>query len=153
MSKLVLNQRPALRAPHLIAGFAGWPDGGGVSTGVVDFLTSYLTAEPIGEISASELSIYTSHALASRPMVKIQQGRIESLHFPANEVYAWKSEGEAPDLVLLQGIEPDWNWRDYVEAVMQCIDALGVQRVYTVGGVFGLCSPYPHSAHLGARHD
>ncbi|ETW96340.1 MAG: hypothetical protein ETSY1_26990 [Candidatus Entotheonella factor] len=134
MSKLVLNQRPALRAPHLIAGFAGWPDGGGVSTGVVDFLTSYLTAEPIGEISASELSIYTSHALASRPMVKIQQGRIESLHFPANEVYAWKSEGEAPDLVLLQGIEPDWNWRDYVEAVMQCIDALGVQRVYTVGG-------------------
>lgn len=134
MSKLVLNQRPALRAPHLIAGFAGWPDGGGVSTGVVDFLTSYLAAELIGEISASELSIYTSPALASRPMVKIQQGRIESLHLPVNEVYAWKSEGEAPDLVLLQGIEPDWNWRDYVKAVMQCVDALGVQCVYTVGG-------------------
>lgn len=134
MSKLVLNQRPALRAPHLIAGFAGWPDGGGVSTGVVDFLTSYLAAEHIGDISASELSIYTSPALASRPIVKIQQGLIESLHFPANEVYAWKSEGEAPDLVLLQGIEPDWNWQDYVEAVIHCVETLGVQRVYTIGG-------------------
>jgi proteasome assembly chaperone (PAC2) family protein len=134
MSKLVLNRRPALRAPHLIAGFAGWPDGGGVSTGVVDFLTSYLAAEPIGEISASDLSIYTSPALASRPIVKIQQGLIESLHFPANEVYAWQSEGEARDLILLQGIEPDWNWQDYMEAVMECIEALGVQRVYTIGG-------------------
>src|SRR5688500_3224466 len=98
MSKLVLNRQPALQAPHLIAGFAGWPDGGGVSTGVVDFLISYLGAELIGEISANELSIYTSPALASRPMVKVQQGLIESLQFPANEVYAWKSEGEAPDL-------------------------------------------------------
>ncbi len=134
MSKLVLNQRPTLRAPHLIAGFAGWPDGGGVSTGVVDFLISYLAAEQIGEISANDLSIYTSPAQASRPIVKIQQGLIESLHFPVNEVYAWKSEGEAPDLVLLQGIEPDWNWQDYVEAVMECVRALGVQRVYTIGG-------------------
>jgi proteasome assembly chaperone (PAC2) family protein len=134
MSKLVLNQRPDLRAPHLIAGFAGWPDGGGVSTGVVDFLISYLAAEQIGEISANDLSIYTSPALASRPIVKIQQGLIESLHFPANEVYAWKSEGEAPDLVLLQGIEPDWNWQDYVEAVVECVQALGVKRVYTIGG-------------------
>lgn len=88
MSKLVLNQRPALRAPHLVAGFAGWPDGGGVSTGVVDFLTSYLAAERIGELSTSELSIYTSPALASRPIVKVEQGRIESLHFPVNELYA-----------------------------------------------------------------
>jgi proteasome assembly chaperone (PAC2) family protein len=134
MSKLVLNQRPVLRSPHLIAGFAGWPDGGGVSTGVVDFLTSYLGAELIGEISVNDLSIYTSPALASRPLVKIQQGLIESLHFPANEVYAWKSVGEAPDLVFLQGIEPDWNWQEYVEAVMECVKALAVQRVYTIGG-------------------
>lgn len=134
MSKLVLNRRPALRAPHLVAGFAGWPDGGGVSTGVVDFLISYLAAEPIGDISASDLSIYTSPALASRPIVKIQQGFIESLHFPANELYAWKSGGEAPDLLLLQGIEPDLNWQEYVEAVMECVAVFGVQRVYTIGG-------------------
>ncbi len=134
MSKLVLNQQPALRAPHLVAGFAGWPDGGGVSTGVVDFLTSYLAAERIGELSASDLSICTSPALASRPIVKIAQGLIESLDFPVNELYAWRSEGEVPDLVLLQGIEPDLHWQEYVEALMECIDVLGIQRVYTIGG-------------------
>jgi len=134
MSKLVLNQQPALRAPHLLAGFAGWPDGGGVSTGVVDFLTSYLAAEPIGDIAANDWSMYTSPLLASRPIVNIQRGLIESCHFPTNEVYAWKSEGKAPDLLLLQGIEPDWNWQDYVEAVMDCVATFGVQRVYTIGG-------------------
>ena len=44
MSKLELTQTPQLHSPYLVAGFAGWPDGGGVSTGVVEFLTTYLAA-------------------------------------------------------------------------------------------------------------
>ncbi len=134
MAKLVLTQKPRLRNPYLVVGFAGWPDGGNVSTGVVDFLTSYLAAERIGEIPASDSYIYSSPALASRPVVKTQHGLIESLHFPVNEVFAWQSQGEAPDLVLLRGIEPDLNWQSYVEAVLECIRVLEVQRVYTIGG-------------------
>lgn len=134
MLKLELTQKPQLNAPYLVAGFAGWPDGGGVSTGVVDFLATYLAAEPIGEIASGNSYIYTSPALASRPVVKIQQGLIQSLHFPVNELYAWESQGEAPDLVLLQGIEPDLNWQDFVDAVLECVRVLGVQRVYTIGG-------------------
>ena len=149
MSNLVLNQRPALDAPHLIAGFAGWPDGGGVSTGVVDFLTSYLAAEPIGDIAAHDWSMYTSPLLASRPVVKIQQGLIESWHVPTNELYAWKSEGKAPDLLLLQGIEPDWSWQDYVAAVMDCVEIFGVQRVYTIGGYLDH-APHTRAPRLSA---
>ncbi len=134
MLKLELTQKPRLNAPYLVAGFAGWPDGGGVSTGVVDFLTTYLAAERIGEIASGNSYIYTSPALASRPVVKIQQGLIQSLHFPMNELYAWESQGEAPDLILLQGIEPDLNWQDFVDAVLECVRVLDVQRVYTIGG-------------------
>jgi proteasome assembly chaperone (PAC2) family protein len=134
MGKLVLTKKPQLHAPYLVAGFAGWPDGGGVSTGVVDFLTSYLAAEPIGEITSDGLYTYTSPAMASRPIVTIQQGVLQSLHFPANEFYGWQSQGVAPDLVLLQGIEPDLHWQQFTEAVLECVQVLDVQRVYTIGG-------------------
>jgi len=134
MAKLLLTHQPPLQAPYLLAGFAGWPDGGGVSTGVVDFLVSYLAAERIGEIPLDDLYIASSPSSASRPVVQIQQGLIQSLHFPVNEIYAWQSQSEAPDLILLQGIEPDLNWQEFVEAVMECIEVFGVQRVYTVGG-------------------
>ena len=134
MLKLELTQKPRLHAPYLVAGFAGWPDGGGVSTGVVDFLTTYLAAEHIGEILPGNSYIYTSSALASRPLVDIQQGLIQSLHFPVNELYTWESQGDSPDLVLLQGIEPDLNWQDFVDAIVECVRIFKVQRVYTIGG-------------------
>ena len=57
MGKLVLAKQPELRAPYMVAGFAGWPNGGGVSTDVVDFLRSYLAAEEIGEITPDCTSI------------------------------------------------------------------------------------------------
>jgi proteasome assembly chaperone (PAC2) family protein len=134
MAKLLLTHQPPLQAPYLLAGFAGWPDGGGVSTGVVDFLVSYLAAERIGEIPLDDLYLASSPSSASRPVVQIQQGLIQSLHFPVNEIYAWQSQSEAPDLILLQGIEPDLNWQEFVEAVMECVEVFGVERVYTVGG-------------------
>ena len=134
MGKLVLAEQPPLKAPYLVAGFAGWPDGGGVSTGVVDFLTSYLAAERIGEITADNFYIYSSPALASRPIVTVKQGLVQSLHFPSNELFVWRNQNGPHDLVLLQGIEPDLHWQQFADALVECIDTLGVERVYTIGG-------------------
>ncbi len=134
MGKLVLTQRPALRAPYLVAGFAGWPNGGSVSTDVVDFLQSYLAAEAIGEITAEGLYIHSSPSGASRPIISINQGVVESMYFPTNELYAWRGHGKAPDLLLLQGIEPDLHWDQFVGAVLECVQIFGVQRLYTIGG-------------------
>lgn len=134
MGKLVLAEQPPLKAPYLVAGFAGWPDGGGVSTGVVDFLVSYLAAEHLGEITADNFYIYSSPALASRPIVTVKQGLMQSLHFPTNELFVWRNQNGPHDLVLLQGIEPDLHWQQYADALVECVDTLGVERVYTIGG-------------------
>ena len=134
MGKLVLAEQPPLKAPYLVAGFAGWPDGGGVSTGVVDFLTSYLAAERIGEITADNFYIYSSPALASRPIVTVKQGLVQSLHFPSNELFVWRNQNGPHDLVVLQGIEPDLHWQQFADALVECVDTLGVERVYTIGG-------------------
>jgi proteasome assembly chaperone (PAC2) family protein len=134
MGKLLLTKQPPLRAPYLVAGFAGWPNGGGVSTDVVEYLKSYLAAERIGEITPEDFYVYSSPALASRPIVTIRQGVVRSLQFPTNEIFAWHSQDGMHDLILLLGIEPDLHWQQFAEAVLACIRTFAVQRLYTIGG-------------------
>jgi proteasome assembly chaperone (PAC2) family protein len=134
MGKLALTNTPLLHAPYMIAGFAGWPNGGGVSTDVVDFLRSYLAAEPIGEITADDLYVHTSPSLASRPVVTISQGVVQGLRFPTNDLFAWQGNGRAHDLILLLGIEPDVHWHQFADATRECIQRFGVSRLYTIGG-------------------
>jgi proteasome assembly chaperone (PAC2) family protein len=134
MGKLLLTKQPSLRAPYLIAGFAGWPNGGGVSTDVVEYLKSFLAAERIGEITPEDFYVHSSPALASRPIVTIREGVVRSLQFPTNELYAWQSQDGEHDLILLLGIEPDLHWQQFAEAVLACMQTFTVQRLYTVGG-------------------
>jgi proteasome assembly chaperone (PAC2) family protein len=134
MAKLVLTKRPSLRAPYLIAGFGGWPNGGNVSTDTVDFLQSTLKAEQIGEITSDDLYIYSSPTLASRPITVIREGVLESLRFPSNTLFACQRLGAAHDLLLLQGIEPDLHWQQFADAIVECLQTFKAQRLYTIGG-------------------
>jgi proteasome assembly chaperone (PAC2) family protein len=134
MGKLALAQQPALHAPYLVAGFAGWPNGGGVSTDVVEFLKTYLDAERVGEITSDGLYIHSSPSLASRPVVTIQRGLMHSMYFPTNDLFAWQDQNGSHDLLLLLGIEPDLQWEQFAEAVFDCIRTFNVQRLYTIGG-------------------
>jgi proteasome assembly chaperone (PAC2) family protein len=134
MAKLALTKRPSLRAPYLIAGFGGWPNGGNVSTDTVYFLQSTLQAEQIGEITSDDLYIYSSPTLASRPITVIREGVLESLRFPSNRLFACQRLGADHDLLFLQGIEPDLNWQQFAEAIVECLQTFKAQRLYTIGG-------------------
>jgi proteasome assembly chaperone (PAC2) family protein len=134
MAKLVLTKRPPLRAPYLIAGFGGWPNGGNVSTDTVYFLQSTLKAEQIGEITSDDLYIYSSPTLASRPITVISEGVLESLRFPSNTLFAYQCLGAEHDLLLLQGIEPDLHWQQFADAIVECLQTFKAQRLYTIGG-------------------
>jgi proteasome assembly chaperone (PAC2) family protein len=134
MAKLVLTKRPSLRAPYLIAGFGGWPNGGNVSTDTVYFLQSTLKAEQIGEITSDDLYIYSSPTLASRPITVISEGVLESLRFPSNTLFACQRLGAEHDLLLLQGIEPDLHWQQFADAIVECLQTFKAQRLYTIGG-------------------
>ncbi|MGE3540391.1 MAG: PAC2 family protein [Candidatus Tectimicrobiota bacterium] len=149
MAKLVLTQRPSLRAPYLIAGFGGWPNGGNVSTDTVDFLQSGLQAERVGEITSDDLYIYSSPTLASRPVTVIREGLLESLRFPANTIFACKRPEAEHDLLLLQGVEPDLNWRQFAAAIIECVQTFQAERLYTIGGYLDY-APHTRSPRLSA---
>ena len=149
MAKLVLTKRPSLRAPYLIAGFGGWPNGGNVSTDTVDFLQSTLRAEQIGEITSDDLYIYSSPTLASRPITVISEGVLESLRFPSNTLFACQRLGAAHDLLLLQGIEPDLHWQQFADAIIECLQTFKAQRLYTIGGYLDY-APHTRMPRLSA---
>ncbi len=135
MNRLALTHTPALRAPYLLAGFGGWANGGEVSTDVVEFLQSSLAMEHLGEIVSDGLYIYASPTLASRPATVIRQGLIESMRFPSNTLYGWHCPQDAEhDFILLQGVEPDLHWQEYMAAIVACVERFQVLRVYTIGG-------------------
>lgn len=149
MVKLVLTQQPSLRAPYLIAGFGGWPNGGNVSTDTVYFLQSTLRAERIGEITSDDLYIYSSPTLASRPITVIRKGRLESLRFPSNTLFAYQGQGAEHDLLLLQGIEPDLHWQQFANAIVECLRLFKAQRLYTIGGYLDY-TPHTRTPRLSA---
>jgi proteasome assembly chaperone (PAC2) family protein len=149
MAKLVLTKRPSLRAPYLIAGFGGWPNGGNVSTDTVYFLESTLKAEQIGEITSDDLYIYSSPTLASRPITAIREGVLESLRFPSNTLSACQRLGAEHDLLLLQGIEPDLHWQQFADAIVECLQTFKAQRLYTIGGYLDY-APHTRMPRLSA---
>ena len=149
MAKLVLTKRPSLRAPYLIAGFGGWPNGGNVSTDTVYFLQSTLKAEQIGEITSDDLYIHSSPTLASRPITVIREGVLESLRFPSNTLFAYERLGAEHDLLLLQGIEPDLHWQQFADAIVECLQTFKAQRLYTIGGYLDY-APHTRMPRLSA---
>ena len=136
MARLILRHELPLQAPSLILGFAGWANAAGLSVEVVSQLQSLLHTDAIGTLEAPECYVITNPSLAHRPITTIRGGLIEDLRLPTTEVHAWQGAGTQPELLLIQGLEPDLHWQEYVEALWSLIDRFGVRRVYTIGSYY-----------------
>ena len=80
---------PTLEKGTLVLAFAGWMDGGDVSTGTVRRLVDLLDATPIAEIDAEPFSIYNvpgpmEIAALFRPRIEIEDGLVKSVEMPTN---------------------------------------------------------------------
>jgi proteasome assembly chaperone (PAC2) family protein len=140
MDALVFHRQLELRAPDLVAAFAGWPDAGSAATQALVYLRDHLPAERIGEIRSDSFFDFTM----ARPVTVIREGVIQRLRFPTFELHAWRNPkaGAEHDLVLLLGTEPNLHWHRFLEAVLALVRQLGVHRVITLGG---LNDRVPHS--------
>jgi proteasome assembly chaperone (PAC2) family protein len=136
MARLILREEPALHAPSLVLGFAGWANAAALSVEVVAQLQSLLHTEAIGTLEAPECYVTTNPSLAHRPITTIRGGLIEELRLPVTEVHALQGAETQPGLLLVQGLEPDLHWHEYVEALWGLIDRFGVRRVYTIGSYY-----------------
>jgi proteasome assembly chaperone (PAC2) family protein len=149
MARLVLRHEPSLQAPSLVIGFAGWANAAGLSVEVVSQLQSLLATDAIGTLEAPECYVITNPSLANRPITTIRGGVVEELRLPMTEVHALQSDGPQPELLLIEGVEPDLHWQEYVEALWSLITRFSVRRVYTIGSYYDQI-PHTRPPHVSS---
>ena len=139
MPPLIWEHRPdGLRAPALVCAFTGWNDAGDAASAALQFLGASLGAARFARIDPEEFYDFQ----ATRPKIKLVEGRTRSIEWPEVEIYAARVPRAPRDLVLLQGAEPSMRWRTFSRMIVDLAEALGTQLVVTLGA---LLADVPHS--------
>lgn len=130
MEQLRIDHMPELRDPALFIAFAGWSDAGQAATGATKHLVGAWSAERFGDVDPEEFFDFTE----ARPHVRLIDGMMRTLEWPANEFHFARGRGER-DFVIWTGIEPHLRWRLFADAVMELISTCGISLVVTLGGL------------------
>ena len=118
--------------------FKGWNDAGEAATSALSFMGAALEAARFATIDPEHFVDFQ----ATRPQVKLIEGRTRAIEWPEWEVYEARVPRAPRDLVILTGPEPSYRWREFCSLVIELSEALGVQLVVTLGA---LLADVPHS--------
>ena len=138
MDHLRIEETPPLKDPVLITAFAGWSDAAQAATSAARFLTGTWEANRFAEIDPEEFYDFTEN----RPLVRIAEGDLREVIWPANECYYYRRDGAVHDFIVMVGIEPSLRWRKFTDTVMEIIRRQKVSLVLTLGG---LLADVPHT--------
>ncbi len=130
---VIWDNHPAQTGGILIASFQGWNDAGNAASWTLRHLKEDFQTTPFAQIQAENFYDFSE----SRPLVHLSKnGR--QLDWPSN------SFSVAPDqnVILLDGIEPQLQWRTFVEQIIKVAEELAVSMVITLGS---LLAEVPHS--------
>jgi proteasome assembly chaperone (PAC2) family protein len=130
-SNLVFETMPELNGPIAIVGFAGWPNGGNVAIGLIEFLVKHLKARRFASIAAEKFYRFDD----SRPGVRVQGGRLEAIFPPEAVFFASHQDQTDIDIILFKGDEPQLRWYSFVDAMLSCCKHFHVPLIISLGGL------------------
>jgi len=132
MPPLIWESRPdGLRAPALVCAFSGWNDAGEAASSALTFMGSQLGATRFAQLDPEEFFDFQ----ATRPTIRLVEGRTRSVEWPEVEVWAAHAPRAPRDLVLVSGPEPSMRWRSFCDGILELAEALGVQLTVTLGAL------------------
>lgn len=138
-NSLKMLERPQLTAPYILVGLNGWLNAGEVSTGSIDYLQRTLGARKFAYVNTQGFYIYqipsSNPELTMRPKAQISEGLVKKLDSPKNEIFFWKS-GADHDLILFLGSEPNLNWPEFGQVILDLARQFQAPRIYCLGGFF-----------------
>lgn len=147
-SSLIFHTRPTLRSPYIVCGLNGWVNGGDVSVGGTRYLIGQFKGTILAEMSTTRYHIYQVPGVESlRPLFRIQDGLITDSHLPKNQFYYAVTPASDHDLILFLGTEPNLNWEEYADTVVNTACDFGASRLYTFGAVLDR-SPYTRAPKM-----
>jgi proteasome assembly chaperone (PAC2) family protein len=139
MQPLQWEHRPdGLRAPALVCAFTGWNDAADAASTALTFVGKALDARRFATIDPEEFYDFQ----ATRPRIKLIEGRTREIVWPAVELYEARVPRAPRDLILVTGSEPSFRWRTFCKIIVELAEALGTQLVVTLGA---LLADVPHT--------
>ncbi|MBX3055488.1 MAG: PAC2 family protein [Anaerolineae bacterium] len=147
-SAVEIWETPTAREMVMIAGWRQWADAGSISSGLPEYLIKQTKARLIGEIKPDGFYLFQlpgAHHLL-RPVVRFEDGYRRSLEKRRNELYFAGNEDKG--IVIFLGDEPHLDIDRYATAFFAAVHALGVQRIASLGGVYGPV-PYDKDREVG----
>ncbi|MCL1800918.1 MAG: PAC2 family protein [Promicromonosporaceae bacterium] len=128
-----MTKRPA---PVLIAAFSGWNDAGNAASSVIAHLARVWHAEKYVELDPE---LYQDFQV-NRPIVSRGDDGKRHITWPATSI--WIARLPHRTYVLVDGIEPSFNWRKYCQEILDVAADLHVETVITLGA---LLADVPHT--------
>jgi signal transduction histidine kinase len=122
---------PELRSPILVCTFRGWNDAAAAASTALATVADALDSELVGEIDPEEYFDFQ----ATRPTIALDEGQARHIEWPENNLIAARVPTADRDLLLLDGTEPNLRWRGYSETGVTAADALGVEKVISIGAL------------------
>ena len=116
-----------LEEPLVVVGLDGWVNAGDAATTALEFLAG--DGPVVAEFDGDALFDFR----ANRPTLTFDRGVFRDISYPTLELRRRKTAG--PDLLLLTGTEPNWNWRSLAADVVEIAKTFGVSGYVSVGGI------------------
>lgn len=138
MEQVRWSSRPRLRAPIVIAAFAGWNDAGEAATTAGRHLADVWATRPFATIDPEEFYDFGT----TRPHVRLADGQHREIVWPTNELSATSVLGTDLDVVVIVGIEPQLKWRTFCAQLVDVATQLQASMLVTLGA---LLAEVPHS--------
>lgn len=152
MNELIeLTEKPAPNRAYMLVGWRQWADAGSISSGLPAYLVEQTRARKIGEINSDGFYLFqfpgTHHYL--RPEIKLEEGYSAELQVKKNEIFY--SGDDENGLFIFLGDEPHLNVERYAQAFFDLVEALNIQRVAVLGGVYG-AMPYEKDREVSCAY-
>ena len=121
------------KAPIMVLAFAGWNDAGGASTWAIRSLIEKTIATEILTFDSEDYYDFSRE----RPTVHLD-GESRFLSWPKNTI----SLSDDGSLLLMEGVEPQLNWRTFTQNILAEAQKHNVSMIITLGS---LLAEVPHS--------
>ncbi|KHL11232.1 UNVERIFIED_CONTAM: carboxylate--amine ligase [Mumia flava] len=129
---------PQLVDPWMIVAFEGWNDAAEAASDVVDHLIEWWDAELVVELDPDDYYDFQ----VNRPIIALEDSGERSITWPTTRVWVARPVGSDRDVVIVQGLEPNMQWKRFCAELLAITESFDVQVVVTLGA---LLADTPHT--------
>jgi proteasome assembly chaperone (PAC2) family protein len=115
----------------VVCAFKGWNDAGDAASTAIQFVGTALGAQRFAQIDPEDFYDFQT----TRPQVRVADGGVREITWPAVEVFEARVPRAPRDLVIVTGHEPSMRWRAFCQIVIDLAEALGAQLLVSLGAL------------------